>query len=246
MKKLINLLLLMTSLLIGCQTTTTDNATDKEQKKCCTHNVFVLVDNTEKSGDRSDLLSKDGILKLFVTSDGNQAHGKIVWREINNISINRQQEIEYTQPADGTTILLLKRHKEKFLEELDDVYSTFLGPSSEKNSSSIYAPICGAFQELNKSEADKNIIIILSDMTEFSDCANFYKCGTIDVEIEAMVKKVEKCGYYSLPDNPKNLEVIILFQPLNTKQDQDFHKSMVIWKRIFEKKGIPFSVKANL
>jgi hypothetical protein len=232
--KLLNLICIMLMIFSAC----TNNDTLGYRSE-----ITIMVDNTEESGNRYELAPKEELWKLLMPENQKYRSGIINWVQINNVSLNQQKTIEIPKENDEATRLQQKRVREKFMKSLDSAYKYFLAPSVGTKSSAIYRCVCRELKQLNSSTANHKILIILSDMIEFSSDADFYHVTPNSVSI--LVDKLNQTGI-SLPNNPKNMEVIILFQPKNEIMDAKFNNAMLVWGKLFTDHNISFTIKSNL
>ncbi len=204
--------------------------------------ITIMIDNTEESGDRSSMLPQDELWKLLNPDTQKHQEGSIHFVHINNVSLNQEKTIEIFAEDDDATRLQKKRAREKFVRSLDSAYKYFLAPSTGTESSTIYRSVCRELNQFNKSNADHKVLIIMSDMIEFSSDGDFYHITPNSVS--SVIEKLSKVS--TLPNGSKNMEVIILFQPQNEVTDAKFNNAMLVWDKLFADHGISFTVKANL
>jgi hypothetical protein len=216
-------------------------ASCEEKSVAPTHDSFILVDNTDSTGSRENLLSKEGVMTLFTDPNGQQAFGKITFSQVNDLSLNGEKVIEFKPFPDGSTELLKKRFTDKFKENLDGVYHHFLGSSGSTDASAVYRMLCNAMEKLSQSDADHKTIVILSDMVENSECGNFYRMpnGATD---DALAK-LQACRPFP---TATGIDVIVLYQPKSQKSDALFRKAMAVWGQLFASHDIKYTVKANM
>jgi len=227
MKNLIIFLAALSALMMSCGHN--DNTTRTK--------IMILVDNTEKCADsKEDMISSQSIVDLI------GFHGELTWKQINAVSLNTETNLSLEMPSGATHRKVIKT-LEPFVKKLDEQRKAFLGPTAGTENSSIWKPVCESIQELEKSNADNKVLVIVSDMIEFSSNGNFYKSQKF-----GDVKKhlIDSSGV-SLPQNSQ-VKVIILYNPLgNAKAESKFNRAMEeYWKPLFEEAGIEYEVQPNL
>ncbi len=200
------------------------------------NDIYILVDNTDKTKYSGDIVSSDAILDLVGKK------GTVKFKALTGVSLNEESEISLL--VDGSTSVLRQDQIDPFVEKLDSLKKKYLGVTTEYKKSSLWEPVCQALNELSASavtEPGEKTMIILSDMLENSDYCNFYK----DMSIETVKEQLAKSGS-ALPKNPK-VKVIIIFNPNQNIEKERLHKkAMNYWEKLFKEAGIKFVVKANL
>lgn len=201
-----------------------------------TNQVILMVDNTEKTTGKQSMISENGLLALV----GN--NGSITWKQLNAVSLNRDTTIQMSLPEDATS-LQIKNQIDPFKASIEVLRKRYLGPvNTESEASNLYKPICEAVENLSVSRADINTLVIVSDMIENSAFGNFYKSQDLK-----KVKESLKTSGDSLVHNPKNLKVVILYNPEgSTKKQAQFDGAIKIWDVLFKEAGISYEIKANL
>lgn len=96
--------------------------------------------------------------------------------------------------------------------------------------SHIFQPLSKGLKKLEKSDADRKIVLIYSDMLENSDLANFHK----GIKEEALTKSFDE----SFPIEDLSDFEFYVVHPINKKNDQKIQKSGEFWKSFFAKKGL--------
>ncbi len=216
--------------------------------------IAVLVDGTDSTTDRTGLLSKKKLLNMILGKD-KQGSGSVSFKMITSVGLTAQKTIEFKGIEEGDNGLKLKKKRDLFEHKLDSPYHTYLGPTSGAEHSVIYRNVCQVANELVNGESESQVLVIMSDLVENSEDANFYKLGnTADSNVVNLAVKqlIAKSGV-KLPDHPDGLKVVILYSPTGAtekqreKQDADFNRAWPVWKKLFENAGIEYQEpKANL
>lgn len=199
--------------------------------------VEVLVDNTDKMPSRENQLPAQKLVNMV------GYEGSITFRQLNNVSINTDTTISISLPSDPTS-RQKKLALKPFVKELDVLRKEFLGANNtEVPNSSLYKPICEILRSLQSNTASVKTLIVVSDMVENSQYANFYHAKGKPQEV---AECLEKAAQESLPAS-KDVEVIIVYDPKgSTKHEKEFDRAMEIWGCMFKKAGISFTHRANL
>jgi hypothetical protein len=196
--------------------------------------IYILVDNTEKSESKENIISTESLLDLV------NNNGSITWKQLNAVSINRDTSISINLPQDATS-LQKKDIIDPFASRIELLRKKFLGPTyAGTEGSNLYKPISETIAKLAKSNSNATLIVV-SDMIEYSVFGNFYKDQPIEV-----IKEGLKASGDSLIKSP-GVNVIILYDPEgDMKKETRFNRAMGIWKVLFDEAHISYEVKANL
>ena len=202
-------------------------------------NVTFLIDNTEKCGSRDTLIPTQSVVDLI------GYNGKVTFRQVNQVSLNTESSVSLKMPA-GKTRLKIKKVNKPFLKKLNALRMTYLGPTEKAKKSSIWEPVCESIEDLKKSDVDNKVLVIVSDMIEFSSNGDFYHTSVEDIK-KIKEKMRKNCGINELPKESDVSVKIIFYNPTgDTEYEERFKKSMKIWAVFFEEAGIDYEVKANL
>ena len=163
--------------------------------------------------------SNFGKVKIFPLYDLSSARSKTVKlrkgkSEFETNKFLRQKEVDYFQT--------------QLLASLTDINDTYTGKAL--NNSHLIYPICKGIKKLNKSDANRKIVLIYSDMLENSDIANFHSKKGND---KIWIKKIDKaCDLEDVSD----LEIFVVY-PVDKKMDGKISKAATFWKYYFASKG---------
>ena len=126
---------------------------------------------------------------------------------------------------------------------MEKAYQKFLGPSKGDVNSKIYRPFCGAVERLSKIKADEKIIILMSDLVEYSSDGNLYKPRSVKEDADGLEKA---CPFPKIT----GLRVIIIYNPRTQKNpvkaEREFNVALKVWTEVLTRNGITPEVKGNL
>ncbi len=250
MKKVIHLLslIVLAALMGSCGTNTskTKVSSPKSESESDPKTIIALVvDQTDTSGDRTDVAPKAKILSelLGPTKHGS---GTLLLSEITNVSLNAEKAMEFKGLQPDENSHTVKVRKDRFVKSLDAPYKKYLGPVNGTNHSCIYRFVCQVANQLASMEGSNKKLILMSDMVEFSDDGNFYKVGTDNASVENAIKKLLASGA-TLPKDPDFTVVVLFDSHGNEKKDAAFIKAWNVWKKLFKDNGIQYEEpRANL
>lgn len=217
------------------------------------YHIFVdITDSTNRNIKLpvNDLLNYAGLN----TKDGGYNGIKANIYTINNLSNAKNLKINpmpignsFDNPL--TRIKLIKG----FASELDNSFSQSISTSNwQKNQSRIYVNLCQEFQNIVKgrTQNEREIVIIYSDMLENSNLFSFYKTSdqqklaTWNKDIKQAETELSKLADCSFPDL-SNIEVYIISERKETNNSL-IDSSQSFWKRFFEYKNCKIKFDADL
>ena len=208
--------------------------------------IMVLVDNTDKRPDCSDMISEKKLANLLLgpNKDGS---GTIFFKTITNVSLTSETPVAFNGGEEPNQLMQVKARK-AFLKKLDSPYHKCLAAVTQEVAHSVvYTNVCQAANELCAMEADQKILIIMSDLVEHSELGNFYQLKPTAACVKQAIEKLLASGS-KLPKDPDDFKVILLFNSRgNERDDAAFNNSLMVWKKLFKDNGIEFEEpRANL
>lgn len=139
-----------------------------------------------------------------------------------------------------------KDQAQNFFSEVDSAFQKTNSIPSGKIRSSIYLPLARELKHLSESTAKRRVLIIYSDLMEYSFLADFYKKTMLEkiqtnpVEIQQMLGKASPLV------DLKGIEVIIIYQPRDNGESKQFDIVSGFYKKLLESKGAKVTIGANL
>ena len=224
MKNIFFLILILTS--FSCQE---PPATNTE--------MYIYLDYSEGQ-DYSEQVHKDldKYLELMnVSTEQNRNFGKIKIYPIHDIGTTESKTIKLKEgksKMEGNRFVRnkeIEKFKTKFVEGFNLINSNFAGEAL--SNSQIFRPISKGVKKLNKSNADRKVVIIYSDMLENSDLVNLHNAK---VDYEALKDKfndtktiddVSECEFY-------------IVHPLDKKNDAKIRNAGALWVKYLTEKGL--------
>jgi len=123
----------------------------------------------------------------------------------------------------------LTAFKTKLVSKMTEINENYT--KKDLKSSHIFTPICKGVKKLSKSEADRKVVLIYSDMLENSELANFHS-GKI--KYESLKSNFDKaCGIEDMAD----YEVYIV-HPVDKNNDTKIRKAEELWGKYLQDKGL--------
>lgn len=202
----------------------------------------VLVDLTDSFLAKPDV---EMHRKLFENKD--------VWNgyrfrisTITDINYNAAQGADIAPDCKYLSNIFKRKKKMKiFYEEMDSAFASILQTPSGKTKSTVYFPMTLELSRLSKSEAQRKILTVYSDLMEHSSLVSFYDKKIVQMLKESpdSVKKVLETQI-SLP-NLSGIDVYFVHEPRNAEESNVFFIVSGFFKKWFESQGAKVNIGAN-
>ena len=209
-----------------------------------TTEVVVFSDITDKNMVQPQ---SEDILKLF-DFDNNRWNGGIFrYSNISQVSLNQTEQTQIDAANQWLSNEFqredeIKHFKKKVKNILDNASQVTHG----KDNSSIYLPIANELNRLSKTKTEKKILLIYSDLMENTDNLSFYRKQDFSI-LKFNPNKTQVQLEKSVVISPlSGINVWFIYQPFNTKNDEDFQIVSQFYKKLLEDKGARVTVSANL
>lgn len=208
-----------------------------------TTELIVMRDVTE---NQLAVLSAEEIYLLtHLTDKWNGA--TVVFTDLTDVSLNNVKEINIA-PANNWLSNEPERDREvaKFKTQLFLLVSSFQQDTVGRSHSSIYLPIARELNKLSKSNADKKILVIYSDLMENEPDFSFYSKEKFQL-LKTNPDSVENIFSHEQPLNSlSGIEVHFVFQPKDAFADAQYKLVFAFYKNMLEKHGATVYLGANL
>lgn len=206
-------------------------------EKATKTDLYIYLDFTEGQ-DYTKALENDvdHYLELMnVTEHSNRNYGMIRVYPLHDVGSATSKTVKLKE---GKSELEGNRHirnkeidafKGKLLSKMNETNSNFT--NKELKSSHIFTPICKGVKKMSKSDADKKVILIYSDMLENSELANFHSS---QIKYESLKSNFDQaCGIEDMSD----YEVYIV-HPVDKHNDKKIRKAENLWGKYLQDKGL--------
>lgn len=199
--------------------------------------LYIYLDFTEGQ-DYSEQIQLD-IDKyptlMNVTENQERNFGSIKIYPLHNVSSGVSKTVKLKEGKsqfEGNKFLRSKEineFKEKLKQKLKDTNDELVGKELER--SHIFTPLSKGIKKLNKSDADKKVILIYSDMPENSELANFH---SKNITFERMQSNFNKaCGF----DDCSDISFYVV-HPVDKNNDAKIQKAADFWSKYLTEKGL--------
>lgn len=160
-----------------------------------------------------------GKVKIFPLYDLTSARSKVVKLKKGKSEFEANEFLRQKE---------LDKFKNKLVASLMEMNATYTGTAL--NNSHLIEPICKGMQKLNKSSADKKVVLIYSDMLENSTVVNFHGKSKHRPDWAKRIDAV--CAIEDVAD----LDIFVVY-PIDKKMDGKITKAAEFWTDYFASKG---------
>jgi hypothetical protein len=187
------------------------------------------------------------ITNLYGLDDEMWNGGKFRLVNLTDVSINKtyQTSIE----TENQWLSNKFKRKDKLKRFYDDISKILADASNDpigKDNSSLYLPIAKELNRLSENSASKKVLLIYSDLLENTDQMSFYNKSTLSL-LNTNPEKIKKDFESQLElKNLDGINIYLIFQPLNMKQDEVYKVVSSFYKDFFESKGASVEVVASI
>ncbi|MBI4930852.1 MAG: hypothetical protein HY841_08835 [Bacteroidetes bacterium] len=134
----------------------------------------------------------------------------------------------------------------QFVGSIKRILTDTMNEKIGRNRSSVFVPVAHELKRLNESKADRKILLLYSDLMENSEELSFYKSEKL-----ILLKKNPQFfrDYFDKQaklDSLTGIEIHIVYQPKDTKENQEFIVVSEFYKVFLESKGAKVEISANL
>lgn len=236
MKNLI--ILVVTELMLLCISSCNPSETDN------TRIYSVIKDRTEHDFKANP--QAEGILNHIHIE--NDLWGGTIFRytTVSEIDYNQQRELSLLPENKYTSNSYLRKKK---VRDFKNEVSQLIEPSADsvnQSQSSIFLPVIRELDHLSQMEGVKKELILFSDLKENS-WFSFYNLTDLK-NLQNEKEKIVKLFLSQIPKDTeiKDVSLIIIYEPLDANDNQEFRLIVDLYQTIFKKLDVPMTVKANL
>lgn len=166
---------------------------------------------------------------------------------ISDVDYNPVQQVEILPAFEYTSNTYDRKDQtQKFFTEIDSAFEKANSTPSGKTRSSIYIPLARELNHLAESSAKRRILIIYSDLMEFSFLTDFYKKSVMQ-KLENQPDELMQTFEKQVPvKDLKGIEVMIVYQPRNNEESRQFDIVSKFYSNLLQSKGAKVTIGANL
>ena len=210
--------------------------------KTLTSETIIILDLTEETFNHISINE----YKIISSLNDNVFNGEVV--RIQPITENGFNTVEcHKRVASSALGNEYQRRSElkKFYTSIDSSLQLLKQGRAKRNGSVIFKILSEELNHLNKSKADKKILIINSDLMEnsfidFTTSSNIERIRNNPNEIEKLL--IEKYPVANL----KGISIYIIYKPVNIWDSERFEIVSNFYKKLFESKGAIVNVGGSL
>jgi len=216
--------------------------------KATTIDVSVVVDITDSMASFPE---SNSIIKLYDLQANPWNGGSFEARSITDISMNRSYTVKI--PSNRFTDRVLsneierKKSVKRFTEGVSEIVDSISANHIGRKRSSVYRLIANELIRLSTmTSADRKILLIYSDLREFSDFLNLYDKRNM-VLLKSRPDSIAQLfsNQVALPDL-SGIEVWFVFQPVKYEEDESYLLISQVYKGMLEANGAKVMITANL
>jgi hypothetical protein len=187
------------------------------------------------------------ITSLFGFDDNIWNGGKFRFFNVSDVSINKIHEVSIESENEWLSNKFNRNNKiKRFYSEITEILAGALKQNIGRDNTSLYLPIAKELKRLSKSKAAKRVMLIYSDLMENTDEMSFYG-GNDFLQLKTNPNAVTKYFDSQLKlDNLNGIQIYLVFQPLNMKQDEVYKVVSGFYKKLFEAKGATVEITASV
>ena len=206
--------------------------------------LAVLYDVTDKHLARPHA---EEIIRLYDFSESRWNGGIFHFVDLSDVSYTRTQE-KKIEPVGKWLSNEIQRDKdiENFQKGITEIIYNAEHEVIGKNHSSIYLPIARELNKLSQSKSEKRVLLVYSDLMENRSALSFYNNKTFQL----LKSDPDRTRNFFEVEQPLNsltgIEVYLLFQPVDTIQDDQFKVVSEFYRKLLNDKGAQVTVSANL
>ncbi|HKR07327.1 MAG TPA: hypothetical protein VJY62_22020 [Bacteroidia bacterium] len=171
-----------------------------------------------------------GIFRYSTLSD-------ISYNSISEITINAENKWLSNEP---------ERDKEikKFMEKISDITSQ--EDSIGKMHSSVYLPLARELKRLSKSDSERRIVIIYSDLMENDPDVSLYEKKEFELLTSNPGSLVKLFKSKEPLPSLSGIEIYIVYRPSDVAKDAEFRVVSEFYRKMLERNGARVNISANL
>lgn len=165
---------------------------------------------------------------------------------ITNVSYNPNYEANIEPENQWLSNQFQRNEKIKnFYADIDKIINDTSNESIGKDNSTVYFPIAEELNRLSQSKATTKEMFIYSDLMENTDELSFYDKNTFKLLKDKPDKIKNYFDSQITLNNLSGIKIYLIYQPTNTKQDDDYKVVSGFYEILFQSKGATVEITAN-
>lgn len=196
--------------------------------------------------DRTDTIipkpSMEHIRPMLALDKNPNSRTILNFQNIGNVDYSPIYHLDLTSSSFLENTLQRKSEVSRFYTSVDTLIQKQNTKSYHFQSSSIVVPLCKQLQFLSQSSASSKIIILYSDLGEFSDIYNVYDNGSYQKLLRDPKKTADH--FRSKLNIPKchGIRLYINYYPKTTAQNRLFQSMVTLYRELFKDSGLEIFV----
>lgn len=202
--------------------------------------VTVMVDRTDTritEPTREQVITASGL-------DTNPGCGILfTYQNIGDMDFNPEINLELVKGSFLDNTLQRKNDVKKFYQKLDTVINLNNAKEYSYNTSSVLLPLVVQLQKLKKKNANNKVLILYSDLQEFSDVFNVYKPQSSKLLLENPNKvALEIKDKMGIDHDFSNITLMLSFYPQTRDQNRRYKGMLKVYQLLFQETGLNIKV----
>lgn len=206
--------------------------------------ITVIRDLTDKF---NAMPNAEEIKSLYELENNIWDEGLFRLIDLTDLNINKTNQAN----INAENFLFGNKYKRKdkvkaFLAKIHKIISFTDTKAVGKDNSAVYYPIAMELNRLSKSKASTKLMLIYSDLMENTNTLTFYDKNTLK-KLKTKPDYIQQNFESQLKlANLSGIKIYLIYQPTNTKQDEDYKVVSDFYRKLFESKGAIVEIRANL
>jgi len=211
--------------------------------------IYLVVDVTASAENKNHPLNltAEKLTHLFELDTKPKSGVKYSQSIISEVHLNQEfsDELEPVNPAKYNKYKRLPKIK-KFVGKVENAVKELENSEYDRESSNIFIALSNIINKVAKNDADRQLVIIQSDMLDNSFMFSAYDKGQMKKVAESPTYLTELLEQHSpITQSLQKMRVIIVNQP-NAKTDYAFRLISERYKAYLQSKGATVEIVANL
>lgn len=234
MKKLAFSMLVGLAILNGCQP-------PKETQT----EVSILIDITGSNGHSEIDITTNDVLEIFNLNKNPFNYGKFRISTLTETHLAKIDQAKLRPVKSMSEYNQYSRESEikKFQKTVDDLLAEYKNLENGKQASSIFIPLSKELRKLSRSNAQRKVLIVYTDLFENSSFYSSYSDNDFSQNPAKLTEILMQNA--PLPNDLKGIQIFIIYNPV-LGTDSQFLAISKWYKKLLEKRNAEVFISANL
>lgn len=202
--------------------------------------ITIMADRTDKH------ISKpvpDQISQLIGIDSNTDIGVSITYLNIGHVDFNPEININVEQGSIFDNDIQRRGNVRQFKREFDSLIAFQNQKDYSYNNSSILVPLIHQLAELKNKKATRKVVILYSDLQEFSDVYDVYHPKNLNLLLnDPKLVASEIKNNLNLSEDYSSITLVIEFYPKTVHQNRTFTAMLEVYRSVFEDTGLKIQV----